>query len=110
MRTQAALPPAYIYEGANPGNKNTGKGLFLKHCAECHGEDGKGISAPGLNNQEFLNAASNGYIMATMTLGRKDTRMPSWGYPGEDHPVLTPEERKDITAWIRSWQRIKIGF
>ena len=108
MRKSARTGRDYIYPGNNPGRAGPGRELFAKHCAKCHGGDGQGIKAPALNNQEFLAAASNGYIMATISIGREGTKMPSWGRGSEDYPVLTSQERKDLVAWIRSWQRYRI--
>jgi mono/diheme cytochrome c family protein len=110
MREQAAMPPVYIYPGGNPGDAASGSGLFSSHCAECHGPGGEGPIAPALNNQEFLNAASNGYILATITIGREGTAMPSWGYGQKQYPALSGKERQDLVAMIRSWQRIRIRF
>ncbi len=108
MREFGGSEREYIYPGSNPGNARPGRDLFAGHCAECHGNGGEGTRAPALNNQEFLASASNGYIMATISLGRKGTRMPSWGYGSEDYPALTSDQRKDLVAWIRSWQRYPI--
>ena len=110
MRNQAATRPEYIFAGGNPGNTEQGGPLYKQHCAGCHGKEGEGVKAPALNNQELLSAASNGYLMATITVGRGDTEMPAWGRAGEDYPALTGRERQDIVAWIRSWQRIRIGY
>ncbi|KPK86899.1 MAG: hypothetical protein AMS27_04100 [Bacteroides sp. SM23_62_1] len=98
----------YIYPGTNPGNMEEGRKIFISHCAGCHGENGNGILAPQLHNQDFLNAATNGYIMATITLGRTGTDMPSWGRGDEKHPALSGKERQDVVAFVRSWQVIKI--
>lgn len=108
MKEKAVLPPDYIYAGSNPGNPTEGEKLFQNHCSECHGDKGEGVIAPALNNQEFLSAASNGYLIATITIGRQDTEMPSWGYESDEHALLSDKERQDITAFIRSWQRIHI--
>jgi mono/diheme cytochrome c family protein len=110
MRSSAAEKMSYIRPGRNPGNSEAGAVLFTERCAECHGPNGEGKLAPALNNQEFLSAASNGYLLATMTLGRTGTRMPSWGYGGDKIQVLTGNERLDLVAYLRSWQRIRIRF
>ena len=68
------------------------------------------MKAPALNNQEFLNAASNGYLLATITVGRSGTDMPPWGYGDQEHPLLTGKQRQDLVAYIRSFQRIHIKF
>jgi len=98
----------YIPAGMVLGNPDRGKSLFYRRCTECHGQYGEGSKGPALNNQEFLNAASNGYILATISIGRRGTRMPSWGRGTADYPLLTPQERQDIVAWIRQWQTIRI--
>jgi mono/diheme cytochrome c family protein len=108
MRKIAGIDRDYIYQGRNPGDAVAGKDLFAGKCAECHGKEGEGLKAPALNNQEFLSAASNGYIMATISIGREGTKMPSWGYGSAEYQELTSTERKDLVAWIRSWQRFRI--
>jgi mono/diheme cytochrome c family protein len=110
MRVSSQKPLTYIYQGSNPGRSEEGMRVFSERCAECHGPAGEGVKAPALNNQEFLSAASNGYLMATVTLGRKGTAMPSWGYGQEGYPALTATERQDVVAYLRSWQRIRIRF
>lgn len=110
MRESAKGELTYVYQGSNPGQHLEGETLFEKHCAECHGKTGGGEKAPALNNQEFLSAASNGYLLATITLGRSGTAMPSWGYGDDEHPVLDGSERQDLVAYLRSFQRIHIKF
>ncbi len=110
MRISASDTLTYIFQGSNPGNREAGAGLFEKYCSKCHGHSGEGTEAPALNNQEFLSAASNGYIMGTVTIGRKGTLMPSWGYGQEDYPMLSGRERQDLVAFVRSWQRIRIKY
>ncbi len=108
MRRASEAGRDYIYPGSNPGNATGGKELFRMHCAECHGENGQGVSAPALNNQEFLGSVTNGYLMATISLGREGTRMPSWGRGSDEHPLLGTDQRKDLAAHIRFWQRYRI--
>ena len=102
MRT--APRPDFLPPGASAGNPEQGSGLFRELCAPCHGESGEGPKAPALNNQELLGAATNGYLLATLTLGRRGTPMPSWGTGSPQHRRLTPGERKDLVAFVRSWQ------
>jgi len=110
MRHSASIRPSYVYQGSNPGESQAGKILFDQRCAECHGKSGEGVKAPALNNQEFLSAASNGFLLATITLGRSGTAMPSWGYGMEGYPKLSGKERSDLVAYLRSLQRIRIKF
>ncbi len=110
MRKSASRPLTYVYAGSNPGNHESGADIYQQRCAECHGAVGEGIKAPALNNQEFLSAASNGYLLGTITLGRRGSAMPSWGYGQEEYPELSGGERQDLVAYIRSWQRIRIKY
>jgi cytochrome c oxidase cbb3-type subunit 3 len=110
MRASAQAELTYVYQGSNPGQHLEGEAIFEKHCTECHGRTGGGDKAPALNNQEFLSAASNGYLLATITLGRSGTAMPSWAYGDAEHPVLDGDERQDLVAYLRSFQRIHIKF
>jgi len=110
MRTSVRNQLTYIYQGRNPGQVDEGALLFEKYCSECHGKSGEGVKAPALNNQEFLSAASNGYLLATITVGRSGTDMPPWGYGDQEHPLLTGKQRQDLVAYIRSFQRIHIKF
>jgi len=102
MRT--APQPDFLPPGPGLGNPATGKQLFRQLCAECHGEAGEGAKAPALNNQEFLGASTNGYLLATITLGRRGTPMPPWGEGSTKHRQLNASERKDLVAFVRSWQ------
>jgi len=108
MKTQKDVVTSHIIPGPSLGNSDLGKGLFQQFCSECHGKNGEGINAPALNNQEFLNAATNGYLLATITLGREGTLMPAWGYPDNQRHVLTTTERQNIVSYIRKWQNITI--
>ncbi|MBN1197929.1 MAG: c-type cytochrome [Bacteroidales bacterium] len=98
----------YIYPGPTLGDKTKGKELFGSLCSACHGTHGTGLKAPSLNDQVFLNAATNGFLAATITLGREGTEMPEWGSTTEQHPALTTQQRNDLVAFIRSWQRVHL--
>jgi cytochrome c oxidase cbb3-type subunit 3 len=108
MRSEKSKVPSYLNPGPSMGNPELGEGLFEELCAECHGKNGEGVKAPTLNNQEFLNSATNGYLIATITLGRAGTPMPAWGLPDRQRHVLTKRERQNIVSFIRNWQTITI--
>jgi len=108
MRAEKNKVPPYLNPGPSMGNPDLGGGLFEQFCAECHGNHGERIKAPSLNNQEFLNSATNGYLIATITLGRGGTPMPAWGFPDKRRHVLTKRERQNIVSYIRKWQTITI--
>ena len=108
LRHSSQNPPDVIYPGPIFGSAEKGRSLFQALCVECHGQMGEGSQAPALNNQEFQNAATNGYIYATLSLGRKGTDMPSWGRGSDKYRALNSQERHDIVAHLRQWQKVVI--
>ena len=71
--------------------------LFRDYCASCHGPDGKSGYAPELNNPEFLAAASDGFLVATIARGRESTPMRPFG-PG--HSGLAPLSHQELVALV----------
>lgn len=92
-----------------------GNTLYLNHCASCHGSDGKGPAsnvqfdgyAPSLNNQEFLHAANDGFLLATIALGRSGTPMRAFAKGVGGISDLSANEISQIVAFIRSWEEGK---
>ena len=87
-----------------------GRGMFASYCAACHGPSGRGVQdgpkyyAPALNNQDFLNAASDGFLLATIARGRRGTPMRPFGRGAGGIVSLPSEQISDIVSFIRSWQ------
>ena len=97
------------------GNARAGKQLFSKHCVSCHGEYGRGgkgtgmmfsrprdlpIAPPALNNQGFLNSASDQMIKRIIKQGRKQTAMPA-----ASQFNLTDDGINNLVSYIRSFQK-----
>jgi mono/diheme cytochrome c family protein len=109
LRRTTALPtPEVIYPGPSFGSAARGAAVFFTHCRGCHGSEGQGPKAPALNNQEFLNGATNGYLFATVSLGRGGTDMPPWGKGSDRYAALNLEDRQDVITFIRNWQTVVI--
>lgn len=89
---------------------DSGKRKYAEYCASCHGVDGKGVTseatgyAPALNNPEFLAAASDGFLLATIARGRDGTAMRAFGAGADEMVQLSAEEMDDIVSFIRTWQ------
>ncbi len=85
------------------GDARLGQQLYTGSCSGCHGVDGQGASGPQLNNPTFLRSASDGFLAATMVLGRRGTPMRSMihGQPGIGQ--ISPPQVQDIIAYLRGW-------
>ena len=64
---------------------SNGAGVFSAICTGCHGLQGQGKRAPGrqtfpaIASPDFLQLATNKFILETVTLGRPGRKMPAWG-------------------------------
>ena len=94
----------------SPRAIESGKRKYAQYCAACHGNEGKGVVseasgyAPALNNPEFLAAASDGFLLATIARGRDGTAMRAFGAGADEMVQLDAEEMNDIVSFIRTWQ------
>jgi mono/diheme cytochrome c family protein len=82
------------------GNAEAGRTLYDRNCAGCHGSGGEGATGPALKNSGFLEAATPGYIAATIVRGRSGTTMPAFGRDNPSYPRLTSVEVLDVTAFV----------
>lgn len=91
----------------SPRAVESGRALFAENCASCHGPNGKGEAegafAPSLNQPEFLAAASDGLLLATIARGRRGTAMRAFGEGAGGIGSLSSQEIEDIVSFIRSW-------
>ena len=80
----------------------TGKAVFVKQCAVCHGQNGAGdgptaaILAPAPTNFHEVRPTV-AHAEAALTSGVRGTAMPKWGQK------LTPGERSLLARYVRSF-------
>jgi mono/diheme cytochrome c family protein len=86
------------------GNARLGEQLFQGQCGACHGSDGEGTAGPQLNNAAFLRTASDGFLAATITIGRTGTAMQPMVHGQEGLGQIPPENVADIIAYMRLWE------
>jgi mono/diheme cytochrome c family protein len=89
---------------APTGRPELGRVWFAGACAGCHGENGEGSSGPSLANPAFLRAASDGFLMATMALGRDGTPMRPVKKGEQSILSLSSDQVNDVVAYLRSWE------
>ncbi len=71
-----------------------GRGVFLKNCASCHTEDGRGLVGPNLTDRFQVHGATRLDLWQTIQTGVPDKGMLSWG------PILPPAELAAVAAFV----------
>jgi mono/diheme cytochrome c family protein len=85
----AAVPA----EPAQAPTALAGRKLFLRHCAQCHGEDGHGSRrGPDLDSAR-VRQATPAELFELLTSGRLRRGMPAW-------TRLPPEQRRQLVAYL----------
>ncbi|WP_428263147.1 cytochrome c [Haliangium sp.] len=82
-----------------------GKMLFGQ-CVGCHGSEGQGVmgAGPRLNSESFLAAASDEYLVRTISNGRAGTTMVPWGQS------MSRSDIASIIAYMRSWHPVDFAI
>ncbi|MEO1573526.1 MAG: c-type cytochrome [Pseudomonadota bacterium] len=90
------------------GEVALGATLYERECAECHGKDGVGVSAPSLAHPVFLSSVSDAFIRYAIANGRDGT--PMAGYADK----FSSAELDALTAFLRSrasgWDAPKVAL
>ncbi|MBT3295846.1 MAG: c-type cytochrome [Verrucomicrobia bacterium] len=82
------------------GTASRGAELYRGQCAQCHGTQTDEGFAPRLLNPKFLDAASDSYLQATMSLGHGST-MRSMIRGGSGVVEMTGRDINDIIQYLR---------
>lgn len=91
-----ARPPRWLARGDAQGRR-----IFEAACEGCHGIKGVGGQGPALNNRVLQAAATDTYLVETITRGRRGTAMPSFTESSPVRPALTREEIEAVAAYVR---------
>jgi mono/diheme cytochrome c family protein len=81
-----------------------GKGLYMTHCARCHGETGgpqKGIRA--INSKNYLKAVDDSILYKIIERGIPRTGMVALG--DKEGGPLNQEQINQLVAFIRNWEK-----
>jgi len=82
-----------------------GATLFGAFCSGCHGAQGQGTRAagvqnfPSITNPDFLSLASDEFLLETLRRGRPGRKMPAWG---EMDGGLRAGEIREVAAYLRT--------
>jgi len=105
IRSLERQPRVSIMRSPN-GRPELGQVWYTAMCASCHGWSGEGASGPSLANRGFLRSASDGYLMATMALGRDGTEMRPVKKSPQSILSLSSDQVNDLVAYLRSWEEV----
>jgi mono/diheme cytochrome c family protein len=82
-----------------------GERIYRAYCAACHLPEGQGsnfaslgVRSPAIGNPDFLDVATDEFILSTLVTGRPERKMPPLAAPNE---TLSPEEAKSLVAFLR---------
>lgn len=103
LRSLASSPRVEVAKSPN-GQVQLGKIWYAESCAGCHGVNGEGLTGPALANPEFLRVASDGFIQATLSLGRDGTEMRPMKKGPQSITGLTTAQIDDLVALLRHWE------
>jgi mono/diheme cytochrome c family protein len=92
------------------GNPGPGAVVFEQSCSGCHGVFGEGDTGPALANGDFLELASDGFILGTMSIGRDGTEMRPVRKSPQSIVDLTVEQLEDVLARLRAWEQEPPGL
>ena len=84
------------------GDANAGAQLVASNCAGCHGKNAEGLEGPALANKAFLAAATDTFLVETISRGRRGTVMQGFNGSSPTRRMLTKEEMEAIVVYIRT--------
>jgi mono/diheme cytochrome c family protein len=112
MLAMVAVFPAYL--AFEPDSREESRAAQLEslqgegartwefNCASCHGADGEGGTAPSLNAEQFLQAASDEQIEQLVSVGVPGT--PMGAFSQDFGGPLTSAQVRAVATYIRSWE------
>ena len=95
--SRQAAPSTQQAHAAVP-NPNAGKRSFERHCALCHGIDGKGGRGPSLNRARLVRASDDAALKSLITDGIPPEMPPGW--------FFSEEEVANVAAYVRSLGKV----
>lgn len=86
--------------GESVGDPLSGRAIYLKNCAHCHGKRGEGLgpraSMPNFSDPKYMVGKNDRELFEKITRGGQGTGMPSFG------KSLDEKERWNVIAYLRT--------
>jgi mono/diheme cytochrome c family protein len=100
---------ATAQNSATASNTSKGREIYLRYCAGCHGEDGRGEAKtfrPNVGNlavKQLMDELSDEYLFTVIQKGGaavgKNAAMPAWS------AQLGDDDIRDVVAFVRTLSR-----
>ena len=100
---ESPVAQAQVSAPSPAAGATSGRALYAKYCALCHGNSGEGYvadNAPSLVSKTFLESASDGFLKRAIRVGRPNTAMAAYGKQ-RGGPLAEPEIQA-IVDFLRS--------
>jgi mono/diheme cytochrome c family protein len=82
-----------------------GAATYLQNCSPCHGDQGQGIDAPALRNNQYVQSGDSQDIFNTVANGRPDTEMPAWLQ--DNGGPLVQSQIQNVIAYLHTLQGVE---
>lgn len=96
MWNQEKVEPVSLPQGPIEGDIALGGTIYGRECAECHGNEGEGVTGTALGNPVMLAMSTDAFLRYAVENGRDGTEMPSF------REKLNDAELDAVTAFLRS--------
>jgi cytochrome c oxidase cbb3-type subunit III len=97
LHARQANPPSQ-QTSQKPADLSAGKRSFERHCALCHGMDGKGGRGPGLNRARLMHAPDDAALKSVIGDGIPPEMPEGWFFSEEDIA--------NVAAYVRSLGKV----
>ncbi len=84
----------------------TGEIAYRSYCSACHLPDGRGsnlpslaVRSPAIGSADFLDLATDQFIISTLQTGRPERKMPAFAAPND---ALSADETKSLVSFLRT--------
>jgi mono/diheme cytochrome c family protein len=102
IASQGGIHP--VSAGPDQGSSAMGAAIYMKYCAQCHGNLGQGITGPELRGDQFFKTSDDSAVYTKIAIGdRKDDKvMPGWLIVKSG--PLTSDDINHVIAYLRTIQ------
>ncbi|MBT8047784.1 MAG: c-type cytochrome [Xanthomonadales bacterium] len=96
LKDQVGVEPLHLSTEPVSGDIDLGATIYAGHCAQCHGGQGEGVTAPAIGNPAMLSLHTDEFLKYAIENGRDGTEMRAF------RETLSADEINGVTAFLRT--------